>query len=294
MIFLRHRFDFNRLQGAASYQANLECLVDILLNATQHKVNMASSKDNKHEEDLSTLLSSEERVELTLLLANITELMRKQVEDTFDASETSSRQQSQVTEKNPNIDDSKAPEETEEEEKAGKLREVREKELSAPKILELKKDALDYFDKWRDSVILRVGKVVNNSKEVTKEQVRAASVEATPDAAIHAEPKVISEFENLYSEGQFSNIKSRSQYQYRGSGCSSDRAIPPHVNFSVLFATRQAKTAPEFHASPFTVPRALCCSLSDPPFTHIFFLTPSTSHPHRKRGENSARSSRSC
>lgn len=158
---------------------------------------MAPSKDNKDEQDLSTLLSSEERVELTLLLSNITELMRKQVEDTFDASETGARQPSQAmnfTDKNPNIDESQAAEETEEQEKARKLRETREKELSAPKMLELNKDAMAYFDQWRDTVILRVGKVVNTPREVTKEQVEKASVEATPNSEPPAEPKVISEF----------------------------------------------------------------------------------------------------
>merc|ERR1711939_108036 len=61
----------------------------------------------------------------------------------------------------------------------GKLREQREKELSAPKMLELKEDSLKFFDNWRESVISRVGTAVNNSKEVVEEQKDKASVEAT-------------------------------------------------------------------------------------------------------------------
>lgn len=154
----------------------------------------ATAKD--HEQDLASILTTQERVQLTLLLANITELMRKQIEDTFDASATSAKQSQQalhITNKNPNIEDKGCHEETEEEEKARKLREKREKELSAPKMLELKKDAINFFDEWRDSVILRVGSVVNNPKELTEEQKEKATVEATPSSEPPAEPKVLSE-----------------------------------------------------------------------------------------------------
>ncbi|PVH83748.1 DUF726-domain-containing protein [Cadophora sp. DSE1049] len=141
-----------------------------------------AESSQKQGEDLSSILSTEERVELTLLLANITELMRKQITDTFDASITSAKPPQQalnLTDKNPNVKDTKDEKETEEEVNARKLREQREKELSAPKMLELKEDSLKFFDHWRESVISRVGTAVNNSKEVVEEQKDKASVEAT-------------------------------------------------------------------------------------------------------------------
>jgi hypothetical protein len=147
------------------------------------------------EQDLSTILTTEERVELTLLIANITEIMHKQILDTFDASiaakKSRQRQLLAVKDKNPNIHESKPHKETDEEEKALKLREKREKELSAPKMLALKKDSLEFFDKWRESVISRVGTVINNPKGVTEEQKEKASVKATPETAPDPEPKVI-------------------------------------------------------------------------------------------------------
>lgn len=151
-----------------------------------------------HGEDLGSILSTEERVELTLLLANITELMRKQITDTFDASITSAKPPQQalhLTDKNPNVKDTKTEKgkESEEEVEARKLREQREKELSAPKMLELKEDSLKFFDNWRDSVILRVGTAVNNSKEVVEEQKDKATIEATKDEP-PAETKVIRKF----------------------------------------------------------------------------------------------------
>ena len=121
--------------------------------------------------------------------------MRKQIADTFDASVTNSQPPPQTlkpTDKNPNVDDSQEHEETEEKEKTRKMREKREKELSAPKMLELKKDSLEFFDKWRDSVLLRVGTVVNNPKEVTEEQKEKASAEETPMDDAPKEPKVLS------------------------------------------------------------------------------------------------------
>jgi hypothetical protein len=150
----------------------------------------------EHESDLSAILSTEERAELTLLIANITELMRKHITDTFDATITSAKkpqQALQITDKNPNIDDTKPHKETDEEEHARKLREKREKELSAPKMLELKNASLEFFDKWRESVISRVGAVVNNPKEVVEKQKENATADVTPDSSAPAEPKIIRE-----------------------------------------------------------------------------------------------------
>jgi len=131
----------------------------------------------EHQSDLSAILSTEERVELTLLIANITELMRKHITDTFDASITSAKKPQQalhITDKNPNIDESK-----------------REKELSAPKMLELRNASLEFFDKWRESVISRVGAVVNNPNEIVEEQKEKATISDTLDSSAPAEPKVL-------------------------------------------------------------------------------------------------------
>jgi len=145
------------------------------------------------------MLTTKERVDLTLLIANITERMRKQITNNFDASITSARpphQALRIANKNPNVDDSNPKKETEEEEKARKLREKREKELSAPKMLELKRDYLEFFDKWSESVMLRVGKVMNNPKEVVEEHQEKASADATTTPP---EPKVIRKFDPLFT-----------------------------------------------------------------------------------------------
>ncbi|TAQ89162.1 hypothetical protein B7494_g2545 [Chlorociboria aeruginascens] len=131
-----------------------------------------------------------------VLLATVlgigSEIMRKQVSDTFDASVTTGKSPPQVLQthhKNPNVDESKSKDETEEERKTRKLREKREKELSAPKMLDLKNDAIEFFDKWRESVISRVGSVMNSSKETAETQKKKASTATLEDPPL--EPKVI-------------------------------------------------------------------------------------------------------
>ena len=111
----------------------------------------STSKDEPpgdHKQDLSTILTNEERLQLTLLIANIAEVMRGQVKSTFDASVVKGKQPQQalrVMDRNPNVDEKHPKKETEEEEKARKLREKRKKELSAPKMLELKKYSVSNF-----------------------------------------------------------------------------------------------------------------------------------------------------
>ena len=63
-----------------------------------------------------------------------------------------------------------------------KLKEQREKELSAPAMKELRQSSLKFFDQWRTSVIVRVGEVVN-SREEASSQVKSAN---PPDSTIHA------------------------------------------------------------------------------------------------------------
>jgi len=146
-----------------------------------------------HKDDLSTILSAEERVELTLLIANIAELMRQKLLNIFNAEGEEIKPLPPITSKNPNVNENEPREETEEEAKARKLRENREKELSAPKMLELKKDALEFFDKWRESLLARAGTAVNNSKGLVEEQKVAASMDAPHDVGPPSEPKVLRE-----------------------------------------------------------------------------------------------------
>lgn len=63
-----------------------------------------------------------------------------------------------------------------------KIKEQREKELSAPAMKELKVASLKFFDHWRTKMIIRVGEVVN-SKEEASYQMKKAN---PPDSTVHA------------------------------------------------------------------------------------------------------------
>ena len=65
-----------------------------------------------------------------------------------------------------------------------KLKEQREKELSAPAMKELKQASLKFFDEWRTNVIVRVGEVVN-SREKASSHMKQAN---PPDSTAHAPP----------------------------------------------------------------------------------------------------------
>lgn len=145
----------------------------------------SKAQSHSDDQDLSTILTVDQRGDLTLLIATICEGMRRSlILDTFDATKisTSSHKSLIGGDKNLNIDDSKpkTAEEKEEEEKAAKLRAQREKELSAPKQQQLKDAALDHLQKWQNDVIIRVGEAVNAKKETLPSTSEAKEVEKAP------------------------------------------------------------------------------------------------------------------
>lgn len=163
--------------------------------ASQSKAVAHPAKDDG--KNICQILTTEERTELTLLVANITEIMAKQIHDTFDASVTSVPQLHQILkpgDKNPNKATSSSHKETDEEETARKLLERREKELSAPQMLELKNESIKFLENWRETLISRVGEAVNNPKEVVQEQKQNASAEKTLDNAPQPETQVIRKY----------------------------------------------------------------------------------------------------
>lgn len=69
-----------------------------------------------------------------------------------------------------------------------KMKEQREKELSAPAMKELKKDSLKFFDEWRTHVIIRVGEVVNSREEASSQMKHAqppvSTIPIAPDIKV--------------------------------------------------------------------------------------------------------------
>ncbi|KAG9228521.1 hypothetical protein BJ875DRAFT_477276 [Amylocarpus encephaloides] len=139
---------------------------------------MAPQNDQEKGSDLASILGPGERGELTLLIANITEIMRTQVSDGMSAATAAPAS----GRGNPSLpkDGEKTETEPGEEEEGGEktLRERRERELSVPRMSEMKGDAEGFFDEWREGVMRRLGEVVNGEKEEV-EIVKEADVATT-------------------------------------------------------------------------------------------------------------------
>ncbi|KAI8952398.1 hypothetical protein F4801DRAFT_229726 [Xylaria longipes] len=146
-----------------------------------------SENNNSQEEDasLTTILETvEDRGALTLLICDITEIMRKRLLDTFDPNETGSEESDLLA--------AEADQGKEADEAANANRHVRqgtlekqnaelakrEKEVNEESMAELKNASLNFFDDWRDSVVLRVGEAVN-ARKVAEDQSQHSKPETS-------------------------------------------------------------------------------------------------------------------
>lgn len=155
-------------------------------------------QQQQHEEEqslTSVLPTPQARSDLTLLVANCTETMRKSITDTFDPDKvgkmedmmsklkvdkdaqqpdgTSVAATEGSTEKTDEEKKRAEDKRRQDEEKAKREQAEREKELSGPKMQELQKAALQHFDDWRESVLLRIGEVVNQREEAVSQKKQA-------------------------------------------------------------------------------------------------------------------------
>ena len=138
------------------------------------------------QQDLKSVLSEEQRADLVQLVASITAQMRKTIEDNFDASATfktlvqSDRKDMTEDEKiNAPLDLGSV--DVDEYEKEKKLRDEREKELSSPKVKQLKKTALEWFDEWRKVVQDRVKETIGPENKSSQDQGEKESGPSPPE-----------------------------------------------------------------------------------------------------------------
>lgn len=142
------------------------------------------------EEDLTTILDESQRAELTRLIANALESIRSSLESnlSFSAIEEDLKTQSSTQEKtNPNL--GTAEEDQEAQKLALQAEEERQQELSAPKFRELRDALVSYFDKWSDSVMLRVGEIVNSKHVSERHQQRSETRQSQSSTATVKDPK---------------------------------------------------------------------------------------------------------
>ncbi|KAK5116356.1 hypothetical protein LTR62_007903 [Meristemomyces frigidus] len=167
--------------------------------------------DEEGDSLITILKTDDDRSALTILVADCTEFMRQNIIDIFEAKQTGKSDDLVATpltgdqaltnlDVDPGTVDVAAQDKAKKDlaqrqEKMRKELEQREKELSGPRMQELKSAALHFFDAWRTSVITRVGEIVN-SKETAKQQKQ------------HADPKP------MYPERQTGRVRHHQQPQY--------------------------------------------------------------------------------
>ena len=146
------------------------------------------SKKEGEQQDLKSVLSEEQRADLIQLVASITAQMRKTIERNFDASATlktlgQQQDRSDMTEDEKIMADfDTGSVEVGDYEKEKKLRDERQKELSTPKVKQLKTTALEWFDEWQNMVQDRVKEQVGPAKNGSKDQGGAETGPSPADA----------------------------------------------------------------------------------------------------------------
>lgn len=143
----------------------------------------AKEQKPDNEQDLTTFLSHSQCSDLTLLVAIITEQMRKSIEVNFDPTATLNlvavdKRSEDDKILDPKLDPGTVDVSAIEAEK--KLLAQREKELSTPEFRKIKEEALKQYDEWRKVVVLRVGEAVNKKKEAEKQMSEAAKIREEP------------------------------------------------------------------------------------------------------------------
>ena len=146
------------------------------------------------EQDLTTFLSDSQCKDFTLLVATITERMRRSIEANFDASATVNKallgdSNLSEEEKINKLDTDLGKVDVEAFEKEKKLLAEREKELAAPQVKQLKDDSLSNYDEWRLTFMQRLGEAVHLKDEAEKQIKEAGENYEAPPASQAAEQK---------------------------------------------------------------------------------------------------------
>ncbi|KAL2040043.1 hypothetical protein N7G274_007446 [Stereocaulon virgatum] len=141
-------------------------------------------KANEKEQDLKSCLSDSQCEDLIRLTSSIMVRMRKTIEDNFDPAATLTKigreGSGEITLEN--IDFDPGTVDVGEYDKERKLRDERQKELSKPKIKELRTANLKWFHDWRVGFLQRVTETVMPEKSTLPHQPQVVGVrEATSD-----------------------------------------------------------------------------------------------------------------
>ncbi len=145
------------------------------VDAQNGKKGNVAHKIDEEEQDLKSILSDTQCEDLIRLTSGITKRMRQTIEENFDATATLKKIKKENSKEDgfANLDFDPGTVDVSAYDKERKVRDERQKELSAPKMKDLKKASLKWFDEWRASFLKRVKETVK-PKEASQQPAQVA------------------------------------------------------------------------------------------------------------------------
>ncbi|KAL4777426.1 hypothetical protein BDW60DRAFT_213037 [Aspergillus nidulans var. acristatus] len=135
------------------------------------KGELRDKTDSKNDQDLTTILSRPQRADLTVLIAEITQHMRNSLDKTFKAPDAQQFATKHLIDLNDENDAS-----TPNTQKSKDLNDkARIEYVPTAEDTKAEANSMTQFDDWADSVLLRVGEVVNRASEEQNENEEAGS-----------------------------------------------------------------------------------------------------------------------
>ena len=130
---------------------------------------------DEEQQDLKSILDQSQCEDLVRLAANITNRMRRSIEENFSATATLSKlgKEDSGEDKFASLDYDPGTVDVAAYDQERKLRDERQKELSTPKVKALKNASLKWFDDWREGFLKRVDETINPGKKPSLQQAKS-------------------------------------------------------------------------------------------------------------------------
>lgn len=177
----------------------------------------APASDNDRGQDLTSILDRSQRGDLTVLVAQLVELMRAGVVQAFDITEKELPVNDSSPKESPSIENDQERESRNDQEEPAPQLPPRPQNGAEPKNgiekkqqaaarnararARAKERALSHFDDWRDSVVLRIGEVVNHDSGDQESQEKDGSEQnaaQTDDIPLPEDQQRLEQLRNVY------------------------------------------------------------------------------------------------
>jgi len=152
----------------------------------------AAHKVDEEQQDLKSILSDSQCGDLVQLTTGITSQMRRSIEDNFNATATLDKIRSDESGEDQfaSLDYDPGTVDVAAYDKERKLRDERQKQLSTPKVKELKAASLKWFGDWRSEFLKRVDETVNPAGTSSLQQAQGKEAEKSSLAKPHPVQKM--------------------------------------------------------------------------------------------------------